>query len=61
MALRRSLFRLISTSKTRNGICKVKYYSSQTDTQTEREKKKTHFGFETVDEDEKTKKGIILS
>ncbi|OWR54845.1 2-methoxy-6-polyprenyl-1,4-benzoquinol methylase [Danaus plexippus plexippus] len=56
MALRRSLFRLIATSKTRNGLCKVKYYSSQTDTQTEREKKKTHFGFETVDEDEKTKK-----
>ncbi|CAG9558873.1 unnamed protein product [Danaus chrysippus] len=56
MALRRSIFRLISTTKTSNGLCKVRYYSSQADTQTEGEKKKTHFGFETVDEDEKTKK-----
>ncbi|CAH2093346.1 unnamed protein product [Euphydryas editha] len=57
MSLRRKILRLISVPKPYQKLCSVRYYSAQTAAKNDsEEKRKTHFGFETVDEDEKTKK-----
>ncbi|XP_050353445.1 2-methoxy-6-polyprenyl-1,4-benzoquinol methylase, mitochondrial [Nymphalis io] len=57
MALQRRLLQFINITKPCEKLCSIKNYSAQAASQRDDgEKRKTHFGFETVDEDEKTKK-----
>lgn len=59
MALRNTVLKLSKIGRTSNRASRVRVLSTQTaEKQNEGEKsKQTHFGFETVDEQEKWKKG----
>lgn len=57
MSLRKTVLRFISIPKPYQKLCSVRNYSAQAELKSDgEEKRKTHFGFETVNEDEKTKK-----
>ena len=58
MTLRRSLLRFVNIPKPSQKLVRVQKYSAQAASNDD-DKRKTHFGFETVDEEEKTKKGKI--
>lgn len=58
MSLRRSLLRFVNIPKPSQKLIRVQKYSAQAASKNE-DNRKTHFGFETVDEEEKTKKGKL--
>ena len=60
MSLRRSLLRFVNIPKPSQKFVRVQNYSAQAASKDD-DKRKTHFGFETVDEEEKTKKGKITN
>lgn len=62
MALRKSILKLIRTGRSSHCVFTVRAYNTQervspSEADTREKTKQTHFGFQTVDEEEKWKKG----